>query len=127
MYHILLIEDDFAYVNLVRKILEIHDYHVTFAPNGISGIQAVQRLRPQLVLLDISLPDIDGIHVAKRLTELSYMQTVPIIAMTAHISKRVLQEAMRSGCRDVITKPIDILDFPVQIRKYLEATAAASG
>lgn len=124
MYHILLIEDDFAFANLVRKILELNDFHVTYTHNGISGIQAAQRLQPQLILVDDSLPDLDGIKVASRLRDLSVMDSIPIVAMTACPSKGLLQNAMRSGCRDVIIKPIDILEFPRQIASYFEATAA---
>lgn len=126
MYHILLIEDDFAIANLVLKILELNNFRVTYAPTGMSGMQAAKRLQPQLILVDDSLPDVDGFTVANRLGRQLANGTLPIIMMTDAPSKSLLQNALQNGCRDVITKPVDVLEFPRQIASYFKSEAATT-
>jgi CheY-like chemotaxis protein len=119
MVHIVLIEDNPQTSALIRKILQFHGYNVTCAATGLDGIRCVETLAPDLVLLDIELPDFPGETVAQYLRD--WLYHIPIVAITATTSVVVRRLAMATGCREVISKPIDTRQFPMQIAKYLAA------
>ena len=119
MSTIVLIEDNHNNAKLVTKILEAYGHTVHHACNALSGLHAVQEIRPDLVLLDFGLPDLDGKVVANRLCHLTFTRDIPIIAFTADTTTLTRRLAISYGCRDVITKPIDTRAFPEQIASHL--------
>lgn len=116
---ILYVEDNFDNRMLVRRVLEAEGYRVVEAENGTQGIERLQSEIPDLVLMDINLPEIDGYEVTKRFKQLPSMAKVPVIAMTANVMKGDREKTLAAGCDGYIPKPIDIDTLPAQIAKFL--------
>lgn len=123
MSTIVLIEDNPINAKLVVKILEAHGHTIHHASDALSGLHAVQEIRPDLVLLDFGLPDMDGKVVANRLCHLTFTRDIPIVAFTADTTTLTHRLAISYGCRDVITKPIDTRAFPDQVSVFLNPAA----
>ena len=116
---ILYVEDNFDNRMLVRRVLEAEGYRVVEAENGTQGIERLQSEIPDLVLMDINLPEIDGYEVTKRFKQLPSMAKVPVIAMTANVMKGDREKTLAAGCDGYIPKPIDIDTLPDQIARFL--------
>ena len=118
---ILLIEDNEQNRYLVTFILEKHGYRVLYAQNGIDGIEMAKKDAPDMILLDIQLPIMDGYAVAAELRKIESIQTVPIIAITSFAMPGDREKALAAGCTDHITKPIDPETFIPSIEKYFRS------
>jgi two-component system cell cycle response regulator DivK len=116
---ILYIEDNFDNRLLVRRVLEAEGYRVVEAEDGVQGLDYLQSETPDLVLMDINLPEVDGYEMTKRLKQLPTMTKVPVIAMTANVMKGDREKTIAAGCDGYIPKPIDIDTLPGQIAKFL--------
>jgi two-component system cell cycle response regulator DivK len=116
---ILYIEDNFDNRLLVRRVLEAEGYRVIEAEDGVQGLDYLQSETPDLVLMDINLPELDGYEMTKRLKQLPSMTKVPVIAMTANVMKGDREKTIAAGCDGYIPKPIDIDALPVQIARFL--------
>jgi two-component system cell cycle response regulator DivK len=116
---ILYIEDNCENRLLVRRVLEAEGYRVIEAEDGLAGMDYVQSETPDLVLMDINLPELDGYEVTKRLKQSPAMAEVPVIAMTANVMKGDREKTIAAGCDGYIPKPIDIDSLPSQIAKFL--------
>jgi len=104
---------------LVRRILESEGYRLVEAENGPEGLEFLQSETPDLVLMDINLPDMDGYEATKRLKQMPAMAQVPIIAMTANVMKGDREKTLAAGCDGYICKPIDVDLLPEQIAEFL--------
>lgn len=120
MKTILQIEDNFANKLLIERVLEPHPYRLLHAADGETGLQMALDERPDLILVDMGLPDIDGQTVVTLMKQLPEMQGVPIVAITAWPIDKALEIAERYGCDGCIVKPIDVKQFPQQVAHYLE-------
>jgi CheY-like chemotaxis protein len=118
---ILYIEDNPDNSLLVRRALEARGYTVLWAPNGASGIQQAEAQRPDVILLDINLPDIDGYEVARRLRAHNDLCMIPILAITANALKGDADKALAAGCDAYLAKPLQLHDLWAQV----EALAGA--
>ena len=118
---VLYIEDDFQNRVLVRRVLEASGFSIIEAENGLTGLQLAQDLIPDLILMDINLPKIDGYEVTSRLKQIGALAHVPIIAMTANVMKGDREKTLDAGCDGYIQKPIDVDLLPEQINRYLAA------
>lgn len=116
---ILYVEDNFDNRLLVKRVLEAEGYRVIEAEGGAKGLDCLQSETPDLVLIDINLPEMDGYEVTKRLKQLPSMAKVPIIAMTANVMKGDREKTFAAGCDGYISKPIDIDTLPDQIAEFL--------
>jgi two-component system cell cycle response regulator DivK len=116
---ILYIEDNCDNRLLVRRVLEAEGYRVIEAEDGLAGMDFVQSETPDLVLMDINLPELDGYEVTKRLKQSPSMAEVPVIAMTANVMRGDREKTIAAGCDGYIPKPIDIDSLPNQIAKFL--------
>ena len=105
---ILYIEDNPNNMQLVGKIVRSRGYELIEAVNGESGLETAENQRPNLILLDINLPDVDGYEVARRLRETEFGASVPIIAVTANALVGDNEKALAAGCDDYLAKPINI-------------------
>ncbi len=117
---ILYIEDNPENRLLVRRILEAEGYRVLEAEDGPSGLEAVRSSLPDLVLLDINLPEMDGYELVRRLRQVPGMEKIPIIALTANVMKGDRERTLEAGCDGYIQKPIDVDALPVQIASFLK-------
>lgn len=120
-YKILYVEDNPDNMTLVRRALEARGYEVLWAPNGLKGVEMAEADQPDVILLDINLPDIDGYEVARRLRSSSknFLVYVPIIAVTANALRGDAEKALASGCDVYMSKPINIRELWARVEGFL--------
>ena len=116
----LYIEDNPENRMLMRRVLVAEGYLMEEAVDGQSGMEKAAERPPDLILMDINLPEIDGYEVTARLKQLPNMQGVPIIAVTANVMKGDREKTLAAGCDGYIQKPIDIDLLPSQIESFLK-------
>jgi two-component system cell cycle response regulator DivK len=116
---ILYIEDNSENRLLVRRVLSAEGYQLIEAADGPSGLRAAEEIAPDLILMDINLPDVDGYEVTSRMRTIPHLARVPIVAMTANVMKGDREKSLAAGCDGYIQKPIDIDLLPQQIAKFL--------
>ncbi len=119
MTTILHIEDNHANRLLVERVLTPHNYRLLHASDGESGVTMAIEEKPDLILVDMGLPDVDGQTVVTLLRQIPEMQDIPIVAVTAWPPDKAMEIAQRYGCDGCITKPIDIRTFPAEVASYL--------
>ena len=119
-YKILIVDDNQDSRELAVKILKRKGYRICEAVDGEDALLKAAAELPDLILMDISLPKIDGYEVTRRLKEDNDLKAIPIIALTAHAMKGDKEKALANGCEGYISKPIDIHEFPEQIKKFLK-------
>ena len=117
---ILYIEDNHENRLLVRRILEAEGYSMIEATDGPTGLEVAAQMQPDLILLDINLPEIDGYDLARRFRNTPGLQQVPILAITANVMKGDRERTLNSGCNGYIQKPIDVDRLPQQVRTALQ-------
>ena len=117
---ILVVDDNRDNRELVVKVLKSRGYDMVEAVHGEDALRKTEDERPCLILMDISLPVMDGYEVIRRLKSQEEYRDIPIVALTAHVMKGDKERAMNAGCIGYIPKPIDIRELPEQIRYYLE-------
>ena len=115
----LLIEDNEQNRYLVTFLLEKHGYAVVAAPDGPSGIELAMQESPDLILLDIQLPRMDGYEVARALRERPTLAAIPIVAVTSYAMMGDKEKALASGCDGYLEKPINPETFVSQVEAFL--------
>ncbi len=122
MTDILYIEDNLDNRILVKRILEAEGYRVLEAEDGASGLRMVEEISPDLILIDINLPEVDGYEIASRMRQIEGFQDKPIVALTANVLKGDRERSLEAGCDGYIQKPIDVDLLPAQIAAFLGET-----
>jgi two-component system, OmpR family, response regulator len=117
---ILLIEDDPNFGDVLRSYLEMNDYNVTLAQDGVLGIEAFKKQSYDLVILDVMMPRKDGFTVAKEIREKN--QTVPLIFLTAKTMKEDILQGFKIGADDYITKPFNSEELLYRVQAVLKRT-----
>ena len=92
---------------MMRRLLEMSGYHVLEAINGEEAVELARRERPSLILMDLSLPLLDGLAATRRIRQHESLRDVPIVAVSAHDTADFHADALAAGCNDYVTKPID--------------------
>ena len=115
---VLLIEDNEQNRYLVTFLLESDGYRVVLAEEGVRGIELARELKPDVILLDIQLPRMDGYAVARALRIIDELRGVPIIAVTSYAMLGDRAKALDAGCTGYIEKPIDPTTFAKQILEF---------
>ena len=118
---ILYIEDNSDNRLLVKRVLEAEGHKLLEAANARDGIQLVLAQRPDLILMDINLPEVDGYTTTARIKSTPGLAEVKIIAVTANVMKGDREKTLAAGCDGYITKPIDVDLLPGQIARFLES------
>jgi len=116
---ILYIEDNPDNRMLVRRVLMAEGYVLDEAADGPHGLQRAEENPPDLILMDINLPDLDGYEVTSRIKMVPRLAHIPIIAMTANVMQGDKEKSLAAGCDGYIQKPIDIDLLPEQVAKFL--------
>jgi CheY-like chemotaxis protein len=104
---VLLVEDTEDNRQMMRRLLEMSGYRVVEAVNGKEAVEVAPQIKPEIILMDLSLPFIDGLAATRRIRSLPGMSKVPIVAVSAHDTADFHSEALEAGCDAYITKPID--------------------
>jgi two-component system, cell cycle response regulator DivK len=116
---ILYIEDNPDNMMLVRRVLMVEGYDVLEATSARDGIQLAEVHQPDLILLDINMPEMDGLTAISYLRAIPGLENVPMVALTANVMRGALEAVEEAGCDGYIAKPIDVDRFPEQIYNYL--------
>ncbi|MGC8874751.1 MAG: sensor histidine kinase [Chloroflexia bacterium] len=117
---ILYVEDNAESRMLVRRILEAQGYEVVEAEDGLSAVRLAEKEAPDLILVDINIPGLDGFEVTTRLRSIPSLERVPIVALTASaVMKGDRERTLVAGCDGYLQKPVDVDTLPAQIAAYL--------
>ncbi|HUF39989.1 MAG TPA: response regulator [Anaerolineales bacterium] len=116
---ILYVEDNFENRILVRRILTAEGFNVLEAEDAHQALTLLQSHRPDLILMDINMPHVDGYDLTSRIKSLPKMAATPIIALTANVMKGDREKSLQAGCDGYIQKPVDVDELPRQISQYL--------
>jgi CheY-like chemotaxis protein len=123
MRKVLIVEDNEMNRDMISRRLSKRGYEVTLAVDGNQGLAAVQREKPDLILMDMSLPVIDGWEATRRLKEDPATRAIPIIALTAHAMPADRDRALEAGCDDYDTKPVELSRLLEKMERLLGETA----
>jgi two-component system cell cycle response regulator DivK len=105
---------------LIKRILEVEGYSVAEAENASKALEFVKTQTPDLILMDINMPDVDGYTLTAQLKTLPHLFNVPIIALTANVMRGDRERTLAAGCDGYIQKPVDVDGLPEQILRYLK-------
>jgi two-component system response regulator len=117
---VLLVEDTEDNRFMMRRLLEMSGYRVIEAMNGEEAVKLAKTGSPQLILMDLSLPVIDGLAATRLIRKLPEFKSVPIIAVSAHDTSDFQSEAIEAGCNSYVTKPIDFNELEELIAQLLK-------
>lgn len=115
----LVIEDNEDNMRLITFLLEKNGYSTLWAENGRKGIELVQKEKPDFILLDIQLPDIEGLEVLKEIRSLKEIAEIPVIAVTSFAMSGDREKLLNAGCNGYIEKPVDPFIVIKQIKKII--------
>jgi CheY-like chemotaxis protein len=104
---------------MMRRLLEMSGYRVLEAINGEEAVEIAHRERPQLILMDLSLPQLDGLAATRRIRQHADLRDVPIVAVSAHDTADFHADALAAGCNDYVTKPIDFDQLEALLSRLL--------
>jgi two-component system cell cycle response regulator DivK len=124
---ILVVEDNERNLKLLRDVLEYAGYDVRVARTAEDGIILAVKEPPDLVLMDLQLPGIDGVEALRRLRENPRTADIPVVAVTAQAMKQDRERALEAGFNGYIEKPISVRAFPDQVRSFLSGGAEGTG
>lgn len=116
---ILIVEDNPTNLKLASQVLEMEGWLVDQATDAEQAQELLQHLLPDIILMDIALPGMDGLMLTRRIKADAKLQHIPVVAMTAFAMKGDDRKAFEAGCDGYITKPIDTRKFPQQIAAFL--------
>ena len=119
MATILIVEDNETNLYMVKFILENNGHEVLEARTGTEGVESAIRDRPDLVIMDIQLPDVDGLEATRRIRASEANGELPIVALTSYAMSGDRESALAAGCTGYIEKPIDPETFVAQVEQYL--------
>ncbi len=119
MHKILVVEDNEHNRILLRQVLTYHGYEVIEAPDGAEGMRMARENRPDLILLDLQMPVMDGFEVIRALRDTPELHATKVIAVTSFAMKGDREEALKSGFDEYLAKPIDTRRLPEIIKKVL--------
>jgi two-component system, cell cycle response regulator DivK len=116
---ILVVEDQEDNRQILRDLLSSADYEMVEAENGQEALDAVAKKKPDLILMDIQLPEVSGLEVTKWLKEDDDLKSIPVIAVTAFAMKGDEERIREGGCEAYLSKPISVAKFLSTVRTYL--------
>jgi two-component system, cell cycle response regulator DivK len=127
MPKVLLVEDNEESRDGLSRRLRRHGYEVLIAPDGRQAVAAARAEAPDLVLMDMSLPVLDGWEATRQLKSAAQTRSIPVIALTAHAMAGDREKALEAGCDDYDTKPVEFARLVGKIQALLEKKAAPGG
>lgn len=116
--HILVVDDDPLNVKLLRVLLTLDGHRVDTAGSAAEARRAVATEAPDLILMDVSLPDLDGLSLTRELKRVPGLDAVPVVAISAHAAHDA-DVVRAAGCVELVAKPVDTRGFPARVREWL--------
>jgi two-component system cell cycle response regulator DivK len=117
---ILIVEDNELNMKLFNDLLEAHGYKTVQTRSGVEALELTRKHRPDLILMDIQLPEISGLEVTKQIKDDPTLRHIPVIAITAFAMKGDEEKILQGGCEAYLSKPISIVKFLETVRKHLK-------
>lgn len=117
---ILYVEDNPDNRMLIRRVLTAEGYTIHEAPDATSALSALKTLHPDLILMDINMPDMDGYTLTAHIRALPNLGLIPIVALTANVMRGDRERSLEAGCDGYIQKPVDIDTLTQQIERFLK-------
>ncbi len=124
---VLLVEDNEVNQLLTASVLEREGFAVDIAANATQALEQLRARTPDLILMDVQLPGMDGLSLTRRLKTDPATAPITIVALTAHAMTGDREQTLAAGCAGYLSKPIDTRTFGRQVREFLPRTAAVSG
>jgi len=119
MAHILAVDDDAPVLRSVKRVLEKAGFTVSTASNGREALEFIKQQRPDLIVLDIIMPELDGIEVCRRIRADPFLAKLPILFLTAKGRPSDIAQGLDAGGDDFLTKPFEVLELPARVRALL--------
>ena len=116
---VLVVEDNELNMKLFHDLLEAHGYNILQTKDGMDALRIAREHKPDLILMDIQLPEVSGLEVTKWLKEDEELKSIPVIAVTAFAMKGDEEKIREGGCEAYIAKPISVTNFLETVRKFL--------
>jgi two-component system, cell cycle response regulator DivK len=118
---VLIVEDNELNMKLFHDLLEAHGYIIVGTRNGVEAIELARTHRPDLILMDIQLPEVSGLEVTKWIKDDPELHAIPVVAVTAFAMKGDEERIRQGGCEAYLSKPISVAKFMETIRRFLGA------
>lgn len=122
---VLIVEDNELNMKLFHDLLEAHGINTVQTKDGHNVLQLARDEKPDLILMDIQLPEVSGLDVTRWLKDDEELKSIPVIAITAFAMKGDEQKIREGGCEDYISKPISVMKFLETVRRYLNQDTAS--
>ena len=116
---VLVVEDNELNMKLFHDLLEAHGYNILQTKDGMDALRIAREHRPDLILMDIQLPEVSGLEVTKWIKEDDNLKSIPVIAVTAFAMKGDEEKIREGGCEAYIAKPISVTNFLETVQKFL--------
>lgn len=116
---VLVVEDNELNMKLFHDLLEAHGYNILQTKDGMEALRMAREHRPDLILMDIQLPEVSGLEVTKWIKEDENLKAIPVIAVTAFAMKGDEEKIREGGCEAYIAKPISVTSFLQTVQRYL--------
>jgi DNA-binding response OmpR family regulator len=119
MKKVLLVDDSNTVLMMERMVLKKRDYQILTASNGEEGVRRALAERPDVILMDVIMPEMNGFEACRRLRQEEATKNIPIIMVTTRGESANVETGFESGCNDYITKPVDALELLAKLRDQL--------
>jgi two-component system, cell cycle response regulator DivK len=120
MTTILYVEDNPDNRLLIRRILQVEGFDILEASSAAEAMKVLENIIPELILMDINMPEVDGFTLMARLKKMPEFKNTPIIALTANVMRGDREKTLEAGCDGYIQKPVDVDELPAQINRFLK-------
>ncbi|RCL00180.1 MAG: Response regulator receiver [Candidatus Tokpelaia sp. JSC189] len=117
---VMIVEDNELNMKLFRDLVEVSGYETVLTRSGLNVLELAREHKPNLILMDIQLPEISGLDITKQLKADRSLCSIPVIAVTAFAMKGDEEQMRQGGCEDYMSKPISITHFTSIIKRFLE-------
>jgi two-component system cell cycle response regulator DivK len=124
---VLIVEDNDLNMKLFRDLIEAQGYRTVHTRDGMEVLPLARQHRPDLILMDIQLPEVSGLDITRFLKEDPELRSIPVIAVTAFAMKGDEEKIRAGGCEDYISKPIAVAPFVATIRRHMEPKGNGQG
>jgi len=122
---VLAVDDDEFQRNIIGKLLKTENYHLIFATNGVDALNILRKTRPDIILMDIMMPDMDGIETTRRLKAVPQFAKIPVIMVTGDSEGNVVIDSLKAGASDFVVKPYNSATLIAKITQALNATVSS--
>jgi len=116
---VLIVEDNELNMKLFRDLLEAHGYQTSGTSNGVEALDLVRKMRPDLILMDIQLPQVSGLEVTRWIKDDPELRSIPVVAVTSFAMKGDEERIREGGCEAYLSKPISVGKFIETVRRFI--------